>query len=325
MLHVSTRVLPTLAIVCYFSGWWYRNAYFSVFGIPRASFTAADYTMFVHAFSVVERLWDVLLDWRISIYLTMYVLFYLSIPLIVRTPKALMRGLASVATSRRTRRIIPKQGTRRMNRLPMNRDSINRPDVGGLPETVLNWRVCFFHHYATLLLLTSILEHIPRERLSVVSSFRRRRTARSGFLRQAAEWTKLRLRTRRSKARVRDVVATIFSWLAIVYIVYFVSQDAGEKDAERKLIDPTIVEVYLRERGDTIIRTGNASEPDKFEQELQERSRRQVLSLLWRNKEETIVVSLEECKDLSTNCRFRAFRIGNEHIRGLVYVGQIGN
>ena len=326
ILHVSTRVLPTLAIVCYFSGWWYRNAYFSVFGIPRDSFTAADYTMFVHAFSVVHRLLEILLDWRISRFLILYILVFLLIPLFVRTPEAIMRGFASVARSRRTRRVIWGHARQRMNRLPINRSSINRSDVGSFPGIFLDWRVCFFcHHYATLLLLTSILEYIPRERLKTVSSLRRARTARRGFLRQVAEGIQRFLRTQRNKAKIRGVVSTALSWLVIIYIVYVASQDAGEKDAEKKLIHPTIVEVYLRREGNIGTSNVNTNEYDTFAHEVQERSRRQVLSLLWRNKEETIVVSLEECKDPATTCRFRAFRIGNEQIRGIVYVGWIGD
>ena len=50
-----TDLLFFLAII-YFSGWWYRNEYFYRFGVPRSSPITNDYTLFVHAFSVIGRL-----------------------------------------------------------------------------------------------------------------------------------------------------------------------------------------------------------------------------------------------------------------------------
>ena len=54
--------LPILAIAGYFSGWWYRNEYFHILGIPHSSMATSNYTIFVHSFSVITKLPKIALD-----------------------------------------------------------------------------------------------------------------------------------------------------------------------------------------------------------------------------------------------------------------------
>ena len=297
-----------------------------MFGIPRASFTTADYTMFVHAFSVVARIGDVLFDWRISKFLLMYVVFFLLVPRLVKSPRAMMIKVASFARSRTTRKIIMMHDKTRIDRFPRSRNSTHNSDLRRIPGVVVDWRLCFCSpRCVALFLVAPSLERIRRRIPKIVVSSRWGGIARSSILRRAKERINRYLRTERNYANVRNVFSTIFSWIAIIYMVYVVSQDAGEKDAERKLLHPTIVEVYLRGDGNSGTAIDDTYKIDEFAQAVQARSKDEGLSLLWRNRDETIVVSLEACKDVPTTCEFRTFRIDNEYIRGIVYVGKIGD
>ena len=60
LFQVPLTALPLIAAAAYFSGWWYRNEYFSEFGVHRSTFVAADYTVFIHSFSVITLLPEVL-------------------------------------------------------------------------------------------------------------------------------------------------------------------------------------------------------------------------------------------------------------------------
>ena len=63
-LQIAVYSLPLLAVLAYFSGWWYRNQYFSVFGVNRSASQAPDYTIFIHAFSVIAQIPSVIADQR---------------------------------------------------------------------------------------------------------------------------------------------------------------------------------------------------------------------------------------------------------------------
>ena len=110
---VAPNTLPFLAILAYFSGWWYRNEYFSEFGIPRSSFTVADYTVFIHSFSVMRRFVRVVTDSHIRPYIALYTIplaIYLVLLFVVPRITPFIDPIVTRARSRLTtllRQIIP--------------------------------------------------------------------------------------------------------------------------------------------------------------------------------------------------------------------------
>ena len=53
--RVSLSNLGAFAVVAYFSGWHYVNAYFSFFNVNRSSFTFDNYTIFLYCFFVLVK------------------------------------------------------------------------------------------------------------------------------------------------------------------------------------------------------------------------------------------------------------------------------
>ena len=62
LFRVTPMELSTFAIVVYFAGWWYKNAFISSFGVNPSSMTMPVHTVFIHAFSVVTAIPDVVTD-----------------------------------------------------------------------------------------------------------------------------------------------------------------------------------------------------------------------------------------------------------------------
>ena len=60
--EVSLERLVGFAVVAYFCGWHYVNAYFSYFSVNRSSFSFGDYTVFIYLFFVLVNAPDVLYE-----------------------------------------------------------------------------------------------------------------------------------------------------------------------------------------------------------------------------------------------------------------------
>ena len=59
---LSLERLGALAVLAYFSGWQYVNAYFSYFNVNRSSYAIDDYTVFLYFFYVIVTLPNVLIS-----------------------------------------------------------------------------------------------------------------------------------------------------------------------------------------------------------------------------------------------------------------------
>ena len=92
LFRVEPYEIPLLAIATYFAGWWFRNSYFDVFGINKSSFNVPDYTVFVHAFSIVyellEMIWDRDYEYMKRMLLPLlFLILILALPVVARRLK----------------------------------------------------------------------------------------------------------------------------------------------------------------------------------------------------------------------------------------------
>ena len=90
-LSITGKMLPTLAIVAYFSGWQYVNEYFSSFNINRSSFSFNDYTVFTYSFSVIAAVPKILIQF--SVHLLLWLLPFVTLLLGPHLVKLLPRSL----------------------------------------------------------------------------------------------------------------------------------------------------------------------------------------------------------------------------------------
>jgi len=88
-LKIPAIALPTLAIIAYFSGWQYVNEYLSNFNINRSSYAFSDYTTFVHSFSVISNIFNLIPEYKFNtlFWISPFVLLILGPKIISFLPK----------------------------------------------------------------------------------------------------------------------------------------------------------------------------------------------------------------------------------------------
>lgn len=268
------------AVVFYFSGWWYRNEYFYTFGIPRSSFTAADYTVFVHAFSVV---------WQIPHIVTDYKYFRLLVPSLAYTAWLLLGSSLVYGRPLPIRvRLQPQYLVFCFSAIVLFvvlhilriADPPSDPILGRLRATffrIPHLSITVGITYFTLLIFESLQD-----------AFRR---------------------------STRFFTLKFASWALVFFGVFNVSVLAGQKDASRFFDghDRTVVVMLSESFWEGVSKSPRRPFTDPF-QRLQRDSKDGRVALVWKDQHETVFIWYGESTENS-----RVFRISNDHIVGTCY------